>query len=78
MCFGARGVVLCKSSNVEMVQDAGSVFDTGVKENGGVGRKKGYIYSSSSDCLVQLVLLVNEHNTAQPSSCMTSRHRMSK
>jgi len=34
----------------------------------------GYIYSSSSDFLVQLVLLVNKHKTAQPASCTTSRH----
>jgi len=40
VCFGMRGVVLCKSRDVEIVQDAGSVFITGRKENGGVGRKK--------------------------------------
>jgi len=46
MCFGTRGVVLCKSHDVERVQDAGGVLNTGEKENGGVGGKKGYIYSS--------------------------------
>jgi len=28
---------------------AGGLFNTGGKENGGVGRKQGYIYSSSCD-----------------------------
>ena len=51
VCFGMRGVVLCKSRNVEIVQDAAGVFDTGGKQNGGVGWMKGYIYSSSGDFL---------------------------
>jgi len=45
--LGKRGVVLYKSHDVKIVQDAGGVFNTGGKENGGVGGKKGYIYSSS-------------------------------
>ena len=40
MCFGTRGVVLCKSRDVKRVQDAGSVFDMGGKANGGEGGKK--------------------------------------
>ena len=40
VCFGTRGVVLCKSRDVDIVQDAGGVFNTGSKENGGVGGKK--------------------------------------
>ena len=40
MWFGTRGVILCMSRDVEIVQDAGSVFNTGRKENGGVGGKK--------------------------------------
>jgi len=40
VCCGMRGVVLCKSHDVEIVQDAGGVFNMGRKENGGVGRKK--------------------------------------
>ena len=55
MCFGMRGVVLCKYRDVEIVQDAGSVINMGGTENGGVGEKKSYIYSSSCDFLVQLV-----------------------
>ena len=78
MCFGTRGVVLCKSRVVERVQDPGGVFNTGGKQNGGEGGKMGYIYSSSCDFLVQLVLLVNEHKTAQPSSCRTTRHLMNE
>jgi len=38
-----RGIVLSSSPDVEIVQDAGGVFHMGVKENGGVGWKKGYI-----------------------------------
>jgi len=53
VCFGTRGVVLGKSLDVEIVQDAASVFNTGGKDNGGVGGKKGYIYSSSGDFLIQ-------------------------
>ena len=78
VCFRMRGVVLCKSCDVERVEDAGRVLNPGGKENGGVGGKKGYIYSSSCDVLVQLRLLVNEHKTAQPSSCTTTRHLMTE
>jgi len=76
--FGTRGVVLCKSHDVEGVEDAGSVLNTEGKEHGGVGEKKRYIYSSSCDFLVQFVLLVNKHKTAQPSSCTTTRHLMTE
>jgi len=77
VCFGTRGVVLYKSHDVEIVQDAvcliaGGVFNTGGKENGGVGRKKGYIYMSSCDLIHILRLLVNEHKTAHSSSCTTT------
>jgi len=34
------------------------VYSTGGKEIGGVGRKKGYIYSSSGNVLVHLVSFV--------------------
>jgi len=34
------------------------VYTTGVTENVGVGGKKGYIYSSSGDFLVQFVSFV--------------------
>jgi hypothetical protein len=27
VCFGTRGIVLCKSRDVEIVQDAGGVFN---------------------------------------------------
>jgi len=47
MCFRMKGVVLCKSCNVGIVQDAGGVYNPGRKDNGGVGGKKGYIYSNS-------------------------------
>jgi hypothetical protein len=69
MCFGLRGTVLGKSRMVERVQDAGGVFNTGGKQNGGDGRKMRYIYSSFCNFLVKLVLLVNEHKMAQHSSC---------
>jgi hypothetical protein len=74
VCFGTRGVVLCKSCDVERVQDAGGVFHTEGKENGGEGWKKGYINLGFWDFLIQLVLLINKHKTAQPSSCITTRH----
>jgi len=57
LCFGMRDVVLCKSGNVEIVQDAGGVLNTGGKENGGVGGKKGYLYCSSWD-LIHIVRFV--------------------
>jgi len=34
------------------------VYNTGGKEKGGVGEKKGYIYSSLGDFLIQLVSFV--------------------
>ena len=51
LCCGMRGVVLCKSPDVEIVREAASVFNTGRKNNGGVGGKKRYIYSSSWDLI---------------------------
>jgi len=51
LCSETRDVVLCKSHDVEIVQDAGGVFNMGRKENGGVGGEKGYIYSSSCDLI---------------------------
>ena len=73
-----RGILLCKSRDVKRVQDAGGVFNTGGKEIGGEGGNKGLIYSSSCDFLIQLVLLVSKHKTAQPSSCTTTRHLMNE
>jgi hypothetical protein len=78
VCFGLGGVVLCKLRVVERVQDPGGVFHTGVQQNGGEGGKIRYIYSSSHEFLVQLVLLVNEPKMAQPSSCSTTRHLMNE
>jgi len=43
---------------LEVCLIAGSVFNTGGKENGGVGGKKGYIYSSSCD-LVHILRFVS-------------------
>jgi hypothetical protein len=42
----------------ERDQDAVGVYNMRGKENGGIGGKKGYIHSSSSDFLVQLVSFV--------------------
>jgi hypothetical protein len=42
---------MCKSHVVERVWDAGSVFNTGGKQCGRIGGKKGYIYSSSCDLI---------------------------
>jgi hypothetical protein len=52
-CFGTRRVVLCKSHEVEIVQDAAGELNTGGNNIGDVGGKKGYIYSSTGDFLVQ-------------------------
>jgi hypothetical protein len=43
VCAWTRGIVLCKSRDVEVVQNAGFVFNTEGKEYGGLGGKKGYI-----------------------------------
>jgi len=56
---------LWRSCDVEGVEHAGGELNMGRKENVGVGRKKGYIYSSSCNFLVQLVSLVNKHKMAQ-------------
>jgi len=40
VCFRTSGVILCKSPDVMIVQDAGGGFNTGRKENEGVGRRK--------------------------------------
>jgi hypothetical protein len=73
-----RVIVMCKSHDVERVQDAGDVCNTSGNENGSEGGKKGYIYSSSCDFLVQLVLLVTEYRTAQSLSYTTTRHLMNE
>jgi len=78
VCFGTWDVVLCKSHDVERVKDAGGVSNRRGKENAGLGGKKGYIYSSSSNFLVQLVSLFNKHQMGQPSSCTTTRHIMTE
>ena len=78
MCFRMRGVILCKSHVVERAQDAGRGFNTIGKHYGGEARKMRYIYSSSCNFWDQLVLLVNEDKTAQPSSCRTTRHHMNE
>jgi len=59
------------------VENASGVVNTGGTENGEVGGKKGYIYSSSCD-LISCILLVNDHKTAQPSSYTTTRHCMNE
>jgi hypothetical protein len=50
---GTRGIVLCKSRDVDIVQDVASVFNKRGKDSEGVGEKKGYIYSGSGDFFVQ-------------------------
>jgi len=57
VCFGTRGIVLYKSRDVQSVEDAGGVLNTGGKENGGVGGKKEYIYSSFCDWIHILCFL---------------------
>jgi len=52
--FGTRGVVQCKSCDVEIDQDAGSVCDTWGKDNAGEGGKKWYMYPSSCKFFVEL------------------------
>ena len=59
MCFRTRGIVLCKSRDVKIAQDAVGGYNTGGREKGGVCGKKGSIYSSSSDFLVQLMRYAN-------------------
>ena len=51
MWFGTICVVLCKSRNVDIVQNAAGFFNTGGIDNGGVCRNKGYLYSSSCDLI---------------------------
>jgi len=72
VCFGTRGVLWCKSHDLEIVQDDGGVSNMGGKENGGVHGKKGYIYS----CFC--VLIVKAYKTAEPSSCTTTRNLMNE
>jgi len=52
VCFGTRGVVLCKSRDVEIRMLSVCIIRE-EKLKGGVGGNKGYIYSSSGDFLVQ-------------------------
>jgi len=43
VCIGIKDVVLRKSRDVKIVQEAAGVSNMGGKANGGVGRKKGYL-----------------------------------
>jgi hypothetical protein len=52
--FETRGVVLGKTYDIERVEDAGSVLNTGGKVNGGDGGKKGYMYSTFCDLILIL------------------------
>jgi hypothetical protein len=49
--FEMRRIVVCKSCDVVIVEHAGGVLNTGRTASGGVGCKKGYIYSSSCDMI---------------------------
>jgi len=51
LCFETRGVVLCKSHDIEIGQDAASVFCVGGNEFGGVAGEKGYINLFSCDLI---------------------------
>jgi hypothetical protein len=78
------GVVLCKSHDVEIVLDAGSLFDCrqcfyrGGKENGGDGGKKGYINSAFYYLCIFWVVFDTAQNMARPSSCAAARHLMNE
>jgi hypothetical protein len=78
VCFGWWGGVLFKLRCIQRVDDTSSVLNTGGKEIRGVGGKKGYIYSTSCDVLVQLVLLVKAHKMAKLSCCTATRNFMKK
>jgi hypothetical protein len=78
VCFGTRGNILCRSHDIEGVQDTGGVFNMGGIQYSGTHRKKGYIYSSCHNLLIQLVLLVIGYETVQPASCRTSRQLMNE
>jgi len=53
--FQTRGIVLCKSHDVERVEDAGRVLTMGGTENGGESGNNRNIYSSSCD-LIHILL----------------------
>jgi hypothetical protein len=53
---GMIGVVLGKSRDVRIVQDATVVINTGAIDNADVGGKEGYIYSSFCDLIHILCL----------------------
>jgi hypothetical protein len=55
VCFATKGVGLCMSRDVEIVQDTRGVCNLRGNESGGVGGKKGYNNLSLCDFLLQLV-----------------------
>jgi len=55
--FGTAGIVLYKSCDVKIVQDAGGVHVSGGKENGGVCGKNGYIHSSCYNAIHMLLFV---------------------
>jgi hypothetical protein len=69
---------MCKSQVIKRVENAGGVLTRGGHGKSGIGRKKGKIFWSFCDFLVRLVFMVCELNSAQPSSCKTSRHLMTE
>ena len=69
---------MCKSRVVERVHDAGGVLNTKGEQNEGEGGKMGYIYLSSCNFLVQLVLLVNEHKMAKNLSSESTGHHVNE
>jgi len=91
VCFGMRAVGLCKSRDVEIVQDTGGVFKCWrcvymlavclIREEKRieVWRGRRDIYTQvPAIWFISCVLLVNEHTTAQPSSCTTTRNLMNE
>jgi hypothetical protein len=51
VCITARGVILCKTRDVDGIEDTRSEVNPGRRENGGVDGKKGYLYSSSRNLI---------------------------
>lgn len=72
--LGTKVIVMCKSCNVKPVENVCRVANMKGNDRGGVGGQKGYVYSSSGDVFIQLVLLVNEHQTSQSSLGTTTTH----
>ena len=74
VCFGMRGIVFCNSRDVKIRMPSVCIIQEEKWKKVYAGRRDIYTRVPAISWFNLWVLLVNEHKTAQPSSCRTTCH----